>query len=60
MKSDTPREDRTATVQKMSLKRPAAGGESCNTGFFLIDNYVKKLTKLKEEKRCTQMRAYWR
>ena len=57
MKSETLREDRTATVQKMSLKRPATGGESCETGFFLVGNYVKKL---KEEKRCTQMRAYWR
>ena len=45
MKSETLREDRTATVQKMSLKRPATGGESCETGFFLVGNYVKKLTK---------------
>ena len=51
MKSETLREDRTATVQKMSLKRPAAGGESCNTGFFLTDNYVKKLTKIKGGKK---------
>ena len=26
---------RTAAMWKMSLKRPAAGGESCKTGFFL-------------------------
>ena len=25
---------RTAAVWKMSLKEPAAGGESCKTGFF--------------------------
>ena len=30
---------RTATVRKMSLKRSAAGGESCFTGFF----YKKEL-----------------
>ena len=28
-------EDRTADEWKMSLERPAAGGESCKAGFFL-------------------------
>ena len=27
---------RTAAVWKMSLKQPAAGGESCKTGFFFL------------------------
>ena len=30
------REDRTAAEWKMSLVRPAAGGESCKAGFFFI------------------------
>ena len=30
----TLREDRTAAERKMSLVRPAAGGESCKAGFF--------------------------
>ena len=32
----TLREDRTAAEWKMSLVRPAAGGESCKAGFFFI------------------------
>ena len=32
----TLREDRTAAEWKMSLARPAAGGESCKAGFFLV------------------------
>ena len=32
----TLREDRTAAEWKMSLVRPAAGGESCKAGFFLV------------------------
>ena len=30
------REDRTAADRKMPLSRPAAGGESCFAGFFLV------------------------
>ncbi|MBM6668670.1 hypothetical protein H6A64_12710 [Lacrimispora saccharolytica] len=32
----TLREDRTSAEWKMSLVRPAAGGESCKAGFFFI------------------------
>ena len=36
------REDRTAAMWKMSLKRPAAGGESCKTGFFYFIGETSK------------------
>ncbi len=36
------RGDRTAAERKMSLSRPAAGGESCGAGFFLIDDEEKR------------------
>ena len=36
--------DRTAAEWKMSLARPAAGGESCKAGFFL--DYIKKYVEI--------------
>ena len=27
----------------MSLKRPAAGGESCKAGFFLVGKFMEKI-----------------
>ena len=48
----TLREDRTAAEWKMSLARPAAGGESCKAGFFLATiQSSSTLRNLKSPKR---------
>ena len=42
---------RTATARKMSLKRPAAGGESFKTGFFFIEKEEHPVNRRKEERK---------
>ena len=41
----TLREDRTAAERKLPLMRPAAGGESCKAGFFLVSDLTLRFRK---------------
>ena len=42
----TLRRDRTAAERKMSLTRPAAGGESCGAGFIFSEEYMLQIKNL--------------
>ena len=47
----TLRVDRTAADRKRSLMRPAAGGESCKAGFFLVitdgSQYISSIVQVR-------------
>ena len=43
MKQNMLRRDRTAAERKMSLTRPAAGGESCKQDSFFCETMEKEL-----------------